>query len=70
VAEVFSFRVVVVVGASETPVLRLLGERWPKLPSLLDTMRNSSVESPIVAHCRVDAPRWVEPTKVAPLSPP
>jgi hypothetical protein len=46
---------VVVVGANEPPVLRRLGKGWPKLPSPLDAMRNSSVESLIVAHCRLDA---------------
>jgi hypothetical protein len=44
---------VVLVGANEPPVLRRLGEGWPKLPSLLDAMRNSSVESSILAHCGV-----------------
>jgi hypothetical protein len=39
------------------------GEGWPKLPSPLEAMRNSSVESLVMAHCRVDAPRRVEPTK-------
>jgi hypothetical protein len=69
VARTFSFHVVVVVGVSEAPVLRLLGEGWPKLPSLLDAVRNSSVESSIMARCEVDAPRQVEPTKAAPSSP-
>jgi hypothetical protein len=32
-----------------------LGEGWPKLPSLLDAVRNSSVETSIVAHCGVGA---------------
>jgi hypothetical protein len=40
---------VVVVGANEPPVLRHLGEGWLKLPSLLDIVRNSSMESSIVA---------------------
>jgi hypothetical protein len=31
-------------------------EGWPKLPSPLDAVRNSSVESSIVAHYGVDAP--------------
>jgi hypothetical protein len=41
---------VVVVGANEPPpVLYRLVEGCPKLPSLLDAVRNSSVESSIVA---------------------
>jgi hypothetical protein len=50
-------------------VLRPLGEGWSKLPSLPDAMRNSSVESLIMACRGVDAPLRVEPTKVAPSSP-
>jgi hypothetical protein len=46
-----------------------LGEGWPKLPSPLDVVRNSSVESSIVAHCGVDAPLRVEPMKMAPSLP-
>jgi hypothetical protein len=53
----FSFRVVVVAGANEAPVLRRLGEGWPKLLSSLDAMRNSLVESSMVAYSGVDAPR-------------
>jgi hypothetical protein len=56
VAGAFSFHVVVVAGANEALVVRCLGEVWLKLPSTLDVMRNSSVESSIVAHCGVDAP--------------
>jgi hypothetical protein len=56
VGRAFSFHVVVVAGVSEAHVLRLLGEGWLKLPSPLDAMRNSSVESSIVACCGVDAP--------------
>jgi hypothetical protein len=59
----------VVIGASKAPVLRLLGEGWPKLPSSLYVMRNISVESSIMVCCEVDAPRQVEPTKVVPSSP-
>jgi hypothetical protein len=65
----FSFCVVVVVEASEAPMLCLLGERWPKLPFPLEAMRNSSVASSIVAHYGVDAPQHVEPTKAMPSSP-
>jgi hypothetical protein len=39
---------VVVVGSNKLLVLRCLGEGWPKLPSLIDAMRNSSVESSIM----------------------
>jgi hypothetical protein len=44
------------------------GEGWRKLPSPLDIIRHSLVESSIVARCGVDALRWVEPTKAVPLS--
>jgi hypothetical protein len=56
VAGAFSFRVVVVVGVNEAPVLRRLVEGWLKLPSLLDAVRNSSVGSSIMGRCGVDAP--------------
>jgi hypothetical protein len=46
---------VVVTRAGEAPALRLLGEGRPKLPSLLDAMRNSLVESSIMACRGVDA---------------
>jgi hypothetical protein len=60
---------VVVTEASEALVPCLLGEGWLKRPSLLDAMRNSSVESSIKAHHRVDAPLRVEPMKAAPVLP-
>jgi hypothetical protein len=50
-------------------VLRRLGEWWPKLPSPLDIMKNSSGEFLIVARCRVEAPLLVEPMKTAPSLP-
>jgi hypothetical protein len=68
-ARAFSFHVVVVVGASGAPVLHHLEERWPKLPSPLNAMRNSLGESSIVAHCGVDAPLRGEPTKMVPSLP-
>jgi hypothetical protein len=68
-ARVFSFRVVVVAGVIETHVLHHLGERWPKLPSPLDAMRNSSVESSIMARYGIDAPVQVQPTMAVPSSP-
>jgi hypothetical protein len=46
---------VVATGAGSTPVSHLLGEGGPKLPSPLDAMRNSSVESSIMAHRKVGA---------------
>jgi hypothetical protein len=46
---------VVVVGANMSPVLHFLGEGWPKLHSPLNSVRNSSVQSSIVARCGVDA---------------
>jgi hypothetical protein len=56
-------------GASEGPTPRLLGEGRPKLPSPLDAVRNSSVESSIMVYRRVDAPLRVEPMKAVPSSP-
>jgi hypothetical protein len=47
---------VVATGADRAPVPRLQGEVGPKLPSPLDAMRNSSIESSIMACHRVDAP--------------
>jgi hypothetical protein len=55
-ARAFSFHVVVVAGANEAPVLHHLGEGWLNLPSPLDAIRNSLVESSILAHCGVYAP--------------
>jgi hypothetical protein len=69
VAGAFSFHVAVVVAANWAPMLHHLGEGWPKLPSPLDVVRNSLVESSIVARCGVDAPQRVEPTKMAPSLP-
>jgi hypothetical protein len=56
-------------GGKLAPMLRHLGEGWSKIPSPLDVVRNSSVESSIVASCGVDAPQRVEPTKMAPSLP-
>jgi hypothetical protein len=36
-------------------MLHRLGEGWSQLPSPLDAVGNSSVESSIMAHCRVNA---------------
>jgi hypothetical protein len=61
---------VVVTGVSEAPMSCFLGEGRLKLPSPLDVVRNSSVESSIMARRGVDAPLQVEPMKatlVAPL---
>jgi hypothetical protein len=58
-----SFHVAVVVGANEAPVLCRLGEGWPRLPSLIDIVRNSSMESLTVAHYRVDAHCELSPRK-------
>jgi hypothetical protein len=60
-AGAFSFHVVVEAGASEAPELCLEEEKLPKLPSPLDIVRNSTVESSIMARCGVDAPQQVEP---------
>jgi hypothetical protein len=53
----FSFQGVVVAGASGAPVLCLLGERRLNLPSPLDAMRNSSVESSTAACYGIDGLR-------------
>jgi hypothetical protein len=50
-----SFHVIVEVGASKAPELCHLGERL-STPPPLDTMRYSSAESMIMAHCKVDTP--------------
>jgi hypothetical protein len=68
-AGAFSFHVAIAVEANGPPVLHRLGEGWPKLPSPLDVVRNSSVESSIVVSCGVDAPLRVEPTKTVPSLP-
>jgi hypothetical protein len=54
-AGAFSICGVVVMGASEAPMLRLLVEGRPKLPTSLGAMRNSLVESTIMARHVVDA---------------
>jgi hypothetical protein len=51
----------VVTGVSEAPVACLLGEGRLKLPSSLDAVRNSLVESSIMAYHEVDALLLVEP---------
>jgi hypothetical protein len=48
-AGAFSILGVVVTGVSEAPVPRLLGQGRPKLPSPLVVVRNSSMESSIMA---------------------
>jgi hypothetical protein len=56
-------------GAGKAPVLCLLGEGRPKPPSPLDAVRNSSVESSIMAQCGDGVPLQFEPMKVVPESP-
>jgi hypothetical protein len=46
-----------------------LGDGRPNSLSLLDAVRNSSVESSIMAHHGGGVPLHVEPMKVAPESP-
>jgi hypothetical protein len=60
---------VVVTGVGGAPMPHLLKEGRPKLPSLLDVMRISSVESSIMAHHGANASLQIEPMKVAPASP-
>jgi hypothetical protein len=57
---------VVAMGASEAPVMWLLGEGRPKFPSPFDVMRNSLTVSSVMAHRGVDAMQWVEPMKAEP----
>jgi hypothetical protein len=65
VAGAFSIHGVVVMGAGGVPVPRLLGEGRLKLPSLLDAMRNSLMESSIMAHHGGGVSLRVEPMKTA-----
>jgi hypothetical protein len=58
---VLSGRDMVVAGVGEAPVLCLLGERRSILPSPSEAMRNSSVESPIMAPSRDCGSQRVEP---------
>jgi hypothetical protein len=69
VARAFSIHGVVVVGVSEAPTPRLLGEGRTKLLSPLDTVKNSIAVSSIMACRGVDALLRVEPMKMVPLSP-
>jgi hypothetical protein len=68
-AGAFSIHSVVMVGARTVLVLRLMGEGRLKLPSPLDTMRNSAVESSIMAHRGVETPLQVERMKAVPSLP-
>jgi hypothetical protein len=56
VAEAFSIHGVDVTGAGKVPMPRLPGEGRVEPPSPLDTMRNSSVKSSIMAHRTDDVP--------------
>jgi hypothetical protein len=58
---------VVAVGAGGALVLFLQEVGWTKLPSLLEAMWNSSVESSIMARNNGD-PLWVVPMKTMPKS--
>jgi hypothetical protein len=69
VAGVFSIHDVVVTGTSEANMSHLLGEGRLKTPSLLEVVRNFSIESSIMAHCGDEAQLWVEPMEVVPESP-
>jgi hypothetical protein len=60
----------VVVGAGEAPVPLLLGEGRSILPSSSEAVRNSSVESPIMAHNGDDGPPRAEPMTMASKSSP
>jgi hypothetical protein len=69
VVRVFSIYGVAVTGAGGSPVPCLLREGRPEPPSLLDAMRNSLVESSIMACHRDGVPLQVESMKVAPELP-
>jgi hypothetical protein len=69
VARAFSIHGVVVTGAGDAPVPHLLGEWRSKPLPPLDTKRNSSAESSIMARRRDEAPLQVEPMKTVPESP-
>jgi hypothetical protein len=58
---------VVVMGASVAPVPCLKEEGRPEPPYSLEAMKNSSVESSIMAHS-VGGPLWVVLLKMAPES--
>jgi hypothetical protein len=60
---------VVAAGAGGAPVPCLLGEGSLKPPSPLDAVRNSSMESSIMAHRRDEALLRVEPMKTVHESP-
>jgi hypothetical protein len=64
-AGAFFFHVAVVVGANKAPMLCHMGDRWPKLPSSLDAVRNSSVDSSTMFRYGVDTLLRVEPMKMA-----
>jgi hypothetical protein len=60
-----SIHAMVVVGAGGAPTPHLLGEGRLEPPSSPEAMRNSSVESPIMAHSGDGGPLHVEPMKAA-----
>jgi hypothetical protein len=66
VAGVFSIHDVVMTGAGEANMSHLLGEGRLKTPSLLEVVRNFSIESSIMAHRGDEAPLRVEPMKAVP----
>jgi hypothetical protein len=59
----------VVMGVGEAPALSLLGKVRLELPSLLEVVWNSSMESSIMARHRDGGPLRVEPMKAVPKSP-
>jgi hypothetical protein len=69
VAEASSGHGVVAMGAGDAPVMRIRETGRAELPSPLEVVQNSSVESLIMA--RSDGnPLQDAPTKIAPKSPP
>jgi hypothetical protein len=65
----FSIYGAVVMGVGGAPVLHLLGEMRPKPHTPLDAMRNSSVESSLMARNEDGVSLWVQPMKAVPESP-
>jgi hypothetical protein len=60
---------VVAMGVGRAPMPHLLGEGRPKPPTPLDVVRNSSVESSIMAQYGDGVPLQLEPMKAAPELP-
>jgi hypothetical protein len=69
VAKAFSIHGVAVMGPGGAYVVCLLGEGRPEPPSPFGAVRNSSVESSIMAYRGDGIPLRLEPMKATPESP-